>query len=205
MVDAVNFTPYIHRMARTALTSAERDDFRERAALAGTRMLAEKGPDRLSMRAVATELGVSAMTPYRYFENKEHLIAAVRASAFRRFADRQEQAFSVGGTVGQTLKQLGLAYVGFALDEPDAYRIMFQQGRGAGAPDVDREAMRGISYLIQTVERGVAEGVYRGDSTTLAQLKWATIHGIVSLHLAGKLVMARTVAELVEAALTEDA
>ncbi len=191
-------------MARAALTSAERDDFRARAILASTRLLAERGPERLSMRAVATELGVSAMTPYRYFENKEHLIALVRASAFRRFADQQEEAFAAGGAVSQTLKRLGLAYVGFALEEPDAYRIMFQQSRGAGRPEVDREAFRGISYLIQTVERGVADGVYSGDPQTLAQLKWATIHGIVSLHLAGKLVMERSVTELVEAALTED-
>ncbi|MFT6398356.1 MAG: AcrR family transcriptional regulator [Bradymonadia bacterium] len=191
-------------MARSPLTSAECDDFRSRATIAGTRMLAERGPERLSMRSVATELGVSAMTPYRYFENKEHLITLVRASAFRRFADRQEKAAAMGGTVAQTIKRLGLAYVGFALDEPDAYRIMFQQSEGAGQPEVEQEALRGISYLNQTVERGVAEGVYRGDSQTLAQLKWATIHGIVSLHLAGKLVMDRSVIELVEAALTEE-
>jgi hypothetical protein len=71
-------------------------------------------------------------------------------------------------------------------------------------PNVGREAYRGISYLIQTVERGVDEGIYQGDALTVAQLKWATIHGIVSLHLAGRLVMDRGVTELVQAALTEE-
>ena len=192
-------------MPRAALTETERSAFRERAVATCTRLFAERGPDNVSMRAVAAELGVSAMTPYRYFENKEELFGTVRAGAFRRFADRQRQAFEAGGGVGQTIQRLGLAYVEFALDEPDAYRIMFQIGQPS--PDdseVGREAYRGISYLIQTVERGVDEGIYRGDALTVAQLKWATIHGIVSLHLAGKLVMERSVAELVEAALAEE-
>lgn len=192
-------------MPRAALTETERSAFRERAVATCTRLFAERGPENVSMRAVASELGVSAMTPYRYFANKEELFSTVRAHAFRRFADRQEKAFQAGGTVHQVIQRLGLTYVEFALDEPDAYRIMFQLGQSQSEdPDVGREAFRGISFLVQTVERGVEEGVYNGDPLTVAQLKWATIHGIVSLHLAGKLVMERSVAELVEAALAEE-
>lgn len=193
------------RMPRAALTEEDRLAFRRRAVEVCTRLFAERGPDAVSMRAIATELGVSAMTPYRYFDNKEALFTTVRAEAFRRFADRQQVAFDRASGVAQTVRSLGLAYVEFALDEPHAYRIMFELGQSADDPDVDREAYRGISFLIETITRGVEEGVYTGDPLTIAQVKWATIHGIVSLHLAGKLVMDRGVAELVEAALTEAA
>ena len=88
------------------------------------------------------------------------------------------------------LARLGRAYKGFALDEPDAYRVMFgldQEPHGV-YPEVDRQATRGFSFLLRTVQAGVESNDFRGDPLTIAQVRWATIHGIVSLHLAGKLV-----------------
>ena len=47
------------------------------------------------MRALAEDLGCSAMTPYRYFHDKQEILAAVRAAAFDRFADAMEKAANV--------------------------------------------------------------------------------------------------------------
>ena len=44
------------------------------------------------MRQLAAELGVSPMTPYRYFEDKDDILAAVRANGFNRFAEALETA-----------------------------------------------------------------------------------------------------------------
>ena len=38
------------------------------------------------MRQLADDLGCSPMTPYRYFRDKDAILAAVRAAAFDRFA-----------------------------------------------------------------------------------------------------------------------
>ena len=56
------------------------------------RLFAERGPQGVTMRELARELGVSAMTPYRYFKDKESILAAVRANAFDDFAAALEQA-----------------------------------------------------------------------------------------------------------------
>ena len=48
------------------------------------------------MRQLAAELGVSPMTPYRYFEDKDAILAAVRTRAFDRFAEALELAFAGG-------------------------------------------------------------------------------------------------------------
>src|ERR1700712_4634982 len=37
----------------------------------------EGGLENVTMRAVATRVGVSAMTPYRYFEDKGHLLRGI--------------------------------------------------------------------------------------------------------------------------------
>jgi hypothetical protein len=69
-------------VARSALRPAEVDAFRRRLAAAATRLFARHGYAAVTMRAVAAELGVSAMTPYRYVAGKAELVALVRAAAF---------------------------------------------------------------------------------------------------------------------------
>jgi len=53
-------------------------------------LFAEHGPEAVTMRQLAAELGCSPMTPYRYFRDKDEILAAVRASAFDRFSDALE-------------------------------------------------------------------------------------------------------------------
>ncbi len=79
-------------MARAALLPADIATTRERLATAATKLFARHGYDAVTMRAVAAELGVSAMTPYRYLGGKDELVALVRAQAFTRFAEALEAA-----------------------------------------------------------------------------------------------------------------
>jgi AcrR family transcriptional regulator len=163
------------------------------------RMFSRDGYEAVTMRSVADALGVSAMTPYRYLDGKEGLFALVRTEAFRRFADRLEAELAVAGADPMIrLYRLKRAYVAFAVDEPDAYRIMFElrQPDPAGVAELTAQSRRSFGALHRTVAEAVAAGALIGDSLTLAHLLWASTHGLVSLHLAGKLTMGRTLAAL---------
>ena len=185
-------------MPRAALGEDEIETFRRKAVGAATRLFAEQGYEAVSMRAVAKAVGVSAMTPYRYFANKDELFAHVRTAAFRRFADAQQQAFASTDEPRARLVALAHAYVDYALAEPDAYRIMFElsQAPAGTYPDLDRESGRAFSFLLRATEATGAD-----EPIVAAQLSWAQVHGLVSLHLAGKLVGGRTLAQLLQAAL----
>ena len=186
-------------VARAVLTVEEVGAFRGKAVAAATRLFAERGYRGVTLRSLAKELGVSPMTPYRYFENKEELFAMVRTEAFRRFADAQRDA--VAGIEGpeDALRMLGRAYVSFALDEPDAYHIMFEllQAPAGTYPELEAEQARAFSYLHAAVQASVEAGILEGESLRRAHYLWAQIHGLVSLHLAGKLVMGCSFEELV--------
>ena len=54
-------------------------------------MVAKKGVDALSLRAVADALGVSHAAPAHHFRDKHALLDALRAEAWRRFADALEE------------------------------------------------------------------------------------------------------------------
>lgn len=183
-------------MPRAALSADEVARFRTRAAAAATRLFAEQGYEAVTMRAVAEALGVSAMTPYRYVAGKEELFALVRTEAFRRFAERLEAALARGGDPVEKLRRLKQAYVGFALDEPDAYRIMFELRQpDPSHAELAAQSRRAFGALHRTVAEAVEAGLLDGDPLTVAHLLWASTHGLVSLHLAGKLA-GRTIAQL---------
>jgi AcrR family transcriptional regulator len=188
---------YILTVPRAALRPDEIDAFRRRVADAATRLFARDGYEAVTMRSVAE--AVSAMTPYRYLAGKEELFALVRAEAFRRFADRLEAELArAGSDPMERLRRLKQAYVAFALDEPDAYRIMFElrQPDPAGDDELAAQSRRSFGALHRTVTEAVTAGALDGDPLTLAHLLWASTHGLVSLHLAGKLTMGRSVTAL---------
>jgi AcrR family transcriptional regulator len=186
-------------VARAVLTVEEVGAFRAKAVAAATRLFAERGYRGVTLRSLAKELGVSPMTPYRYFENKEELFSMVRTEAFRRFADAQRDAVAGITAPEDALRMLGRAYVSFAIDEPDAYHIMFEllQAPAGTYPELEAEQARSFSYLHEAVQASVDAGLLEGDSLRRAHYLWAQIHGLVSLHLAGKLVMGCSLEELV--------
>ena len=192
-------------MPRAALTEEELSAFRERAVAAATRLFAEQGYRGVTLRSLAKDLGVSPMTPYRYFENKTELFAMVRTQACRRFADAQRDAVAGLDEPAERLRMLGRAYVRFALDEPDAYRIMFElsQAPAGTYPELEAEQARAFSYLHEAVERGVEAGLLEGEPLQRAHYLWAQVHGLVSLHLAGKLIMGCALEDLISTVFEE--
>ena len=172
-----------------ALSKPEVAEFRDRLCEAATLLFAERGREGFSMRELATALGVSPMTPYRYFRDKDDILAAVRARAFDRFADTLEQAFAKPGSAAQRAAAAGDAYMKFAFGEPQSYRMMFDlsQPDEEHYPDLVRATARGRATMTQHIPGLIAEGLLEGDPDEIGHVFWAAIHGAVVLQLAGKL------------------
>jgi AcrR family transcriptional regulator len=190
-------------MPRQVLSAVEIDSFRQRIAAVAEHLFAVNGYDAVTMRSIAEKAGCSAMTPYRYFEDKEEIFAMLKAAAFRRFADGQERAYAASADASQRLVDLGRAYIEFALAEPDAYRIMFELREEARPyPELVEQEVRAIAPLKAAIAEAVAEGTLQGSPEILVHLAWARVHGLVSLHLAGKFRGETKIEDLIDALLT---
>ena len=171
------------------LSETDVADFRERLCEAAERLFAEHGPDGVTMRQLAAELGVSPMTPYRYFKDKDAILAAVRAGGFNRFAARLEAAYDSEDDPLARTRAVGDAYVDFALGEPAAYRLMFDlmQPHEAEYPELVAAEARALATQRRHVQGMVDAGVLKGDVKMLAHMFWSILHGTLVLQLAGKL------------------
>jgi AcrR family transcriptional regulator len=175
-------------MPRT-LSAEQVTEFRTRLCAVAQHRFATQGRDAVSMRQLADALGCSPMTPYRYFRNKDEILAAVRAAAFDRFAAALERAVAGAGDPAVAGQAVGQAYVRFALEDPDGYRLMFDvsQPHPDRYPELMRASGRARATMTASIEALVAAGVFHGTPELLGLAFWSAMHGLVMLHLAGKL------------------
>ena len=171
------------------LTQTDVADFRERLCDAATRLFDARGREGFTMRELASELGVSAMTPYRYFKDKDDILAAVRARAFTRWAEKLEGAFAGAKTAPEKSSAVFQAYVDFAFGEPAAYKLMFDlsQPDENTYPDLVAATTRARATMTDYVRELVKEDIVEGDPELIGRVFWASLHGAVVLKLSGKL------------------
>lgn len=172
-----------------ALSPSEIEDFRDRLCEVATRIFAEKGADGFTMRQLATELSVSPMTPYRYFKDKDDILAAVRARAFDQFAGALEGAYESGKTPVERSQAVGLGYETFARSHPEAYKLIFDvsQPNERNYPDLVRAGDRARKTLTRHLEGLRDAGLIEGDPLLIGTVVWSAFHGALMLQLAGKL------------------
>lgn len=190
---------YIKAMPRTALSKDQVAEFRDALCATATRLFAEHGYEGVTMRALAADLGCSPMTPYRYFENKEAIFDTVRMASANRFADAIDRAVKSHDDHEARLRSMCHAYVGFALDEPYAYRIIFELDRNERPDGVIVEEARGWFIMKAAVADAIEDGALTGDPDIVAHLLWSGVHGLVALHLSGMLALGVDLERLVEA------
>jgi AcrR family transcriptional regulator len=168
------------------LTESDVADFRDRLCAAAERLFAEHGPDAVTMRQLAAELGVSPMTPYRYFQDKEAILAAVRIAGFERFATALEAARASGKSARAKAAAVGEAYVSFAFDHPHTYKLMFDLNQPMDLADdaLVAASRRAHATMSGWVEDQVEAGEMQGDPETIGAMFWAATHGVVVLEMA---------------------
>jgi AcrR family transcriptional regulator len=103
-----------------------REDLRAAAEL----LVAEGGPDALSVRAVAAEAGTTTRAVYSIFGSKDGLVAALAQTAFELLYDNIDRLPETDDPVAD-LVAVGTKIVrGLVREHPALYRIAFQRIAG---------------------------------------------------------------------------
>jgi AcrR family transcriptional regulator len=153
-------------------------------------LLAETGSDiAVSIRAVAERVGVTSPSIYLHFPDKESLLEAVCASVFTKLDAAMQDAAQTAPSPFEALRERGLAYVRFALANPEEYRLVLMR-RGAGEigpSNLEQLAAEGaFAHLLESVRECQVAGVFSAgdDPAELALGLWATAHGVAALVIA---------------------
>jgi len=151
--------------------------------------IAEHGTEGLSLRALAREAGVSATAPYRHFDSRQSLLAALATEGFEELADSMDSEELEGDSV-RALFEMGRAYVRYARANPVKYQLMFGGAIG------DFSAFESL-FVAANKCYGVLEGILlrgqqrgelcAGSTAELGGTVWAVVHGLAGLAISAEL------------------
>jgi AcrR family transcriptional regulator len=154
-------------------------------------ILEHEGLEALTLRAAARAAGVSHMAPYRHFENKEELLAAVAEEGFQAMTFALENSAKDGASSQARLDALGLTYISFALTNPALYRLMFGADLASRArfPGLVAAGNAAFAHCVEAMREHTSETEKERSVTRKAKAYWALVHGISSLAIDGLIVL----------------
>ncbi len=162
------------------------DQLRDEILVAATELLLETGHAKaVSIRSVAQRVGVTPPSIYLHFRDKDALLDAVCARYFEKLDEEMQRAAIGQTTTMDVLRAQGQAYVRFALQTPELYRIA-TMSEGSPGRDVDITLnSSAFTHMRATVQTLMDEGIYTdGDATQTALEMWAAAHGVAAMLIA---------------------
>jgi AcrR family transcriptional regulator len=150
---------------------------------ATTELLLETGHEKsVSIRSVAKRVGVTPPSIYLHFADKDTLLDAVCARYFESLDEVMQQVVRDCSSNVDRLCAQGMAYVRFALQTPELYRIATMgESRPGSYVDLTLNSAAFV-HLRDSVQALIDEGIYpEGDATVMGLELLTVAHGIAAL------------------------
>ena len=145
------------------------------------------GTEKLSLRALAREAGVSPTAPYRHFASKQCLLAAIATQGFQALSDSHAALSKQNLPLEEHAIAMASTYIQFAQENPTSYQIMFGGLLGDFSEYEMLTTAVASSYTeVYKLLQAIIDA--RGLDTDPAQLGgvlWSFLHGMSSLLIGG--------------------
>lgn len=142
--------------------------------LAALELVRNAGPDGLTARALAQQLGSSSKVIFGLFTNMEELHQAVHKKAYELYLASLQQEIQRGKY--PPYKSMGIAYIRFAIEEKELFKLLFMREQ----KEQTKTTPPDFELSVQKIQE--ANGL-SGEEATLMHLEsWVCVHGIATMH-----------------------
>lgn len=160
---------------------------RDALVAAAADLLDEGGVEAVTLREVGHRAGVSHNAPYKHFDNKEALLAAVAARELRSRGASLAATLAMAGTPADVVRAALHGYVAWALANPRRFKLVYGPWT-SGTEELAEAATGTRTLLLDAVGTAQRAGYLPGgDPERLTSLLMALAHGAVDLALSGHL------------------
>ena len=134
----------------------------------------EKGFSAVSARALGEKLGTSSRPVFGRFENMADVQKAIIEAANKLYQDYRKNEIASGKYV--PYKASGMAYIRFAREEKELFKLLFMRDRSKEQVKEDPEEM---NALVELIAKQV--GIDKESATAFYLEMWAYTHGIAAM------------------------
>ncbi|WP_025763119.1 TetR/AcrR family transcriptional regulator [Dyadobacter tibetensis] len=172
----------------------EREEMRALILEAAQALFLENGYEKTSIRSIADRIEYSPATIYLYYKDKKELMLAIQVYAFSQMNVAFTELSEIRDPL-ERLERMGALYIQFALNNPALYDLMFIMEAPMEALECQEDnwinGMQSFDYLTLIIKECLEMGYFSEgtDAEALGLTIWSYIHGLVSLHLKGRLVI----------------
>ncbi len=162
---------------------------RSRILKAAMQLYVKGGYENVTMRRIAAKIEYSPGTIYLYFQNKKDIMLQLCYQGFERLLAHQDKLEKIADPL-ERLSAGGRYYLAFALENPELYELMFATKEifKKSGPDEESVPLRAFRKFAENVEACLDAGIFSaGEVETTAIALWATLHGLASLLIKGRL------------------
>jgi AcrR family transcriptional regulator len=182
-------------MTATDRRAREQAQTREKILSAARDLFVRHGYEAVSMRKIADAIEYTPPVIYSHFRDKADLMLELCRRDCGTLVEKTGKLRRVEDPVQRLLK-MGMAYIRFALEHPNHYRLMFMTPHpedvepspedlaAIGDPERDSFAIV-VEAAALAIERGRFRKEYR-DPHLVAQVLWSGVHGVASLQITHK-------------------
>lgn len=169
------------------------------------KILTDQGADALSLRVIASDVGVSHMAPYSHFKNKKELVQAIAASGFNELTEKMLSDSQALNKPQDLILAYGVTYIEFAIEHPQLYRLMLGQVETSGkrslktdkrhnsktestSPIVSLELEASSNRPFDLLHDAFFKALKTDDALTVkaqALGAWSMVHGMAALIIEG--------------------
>jgi AcrR family transcriptional regulator len=173
-------------MATATLTTAQK------IADAAQKLLDKEGVAGVTMRRVATAVGITPMALYRHYPNRDGLLNALADAGFIALSEKLAALRLTGGIERQLTTILDV-FLDHAFDSPRLFELMFLTKReGARQYPEDFRARRSptANLSADVIARAMETGYFAKDDVWEITFETgALMQGLVMLYLGGRMAM----------------
>lgn len=158
-----------------------RDEIIEKA----LQIVRAEGIDRLTSRELGAQLGSSARPVFTVFESMEEVKQAVIHYARKMYSQYVEE----GLKAKLAFQGVGVAYITFALDEPNLFQLLFMNAQ-TEKNDAGENVSVNVSHILPLIDDSYEKilqsvqkpyGLDRETAERLYQHLWIYTHGIATM------------------------
>lgn len=161
-------------------------DLKEELIKTGLRMIQKAGIEKLSLRKLAAECGVSEAAPYSHFKNKKELVLAIHAHTAEQLKECLKDAYEHTDKKDSpnAILNMGKAYVMFFIRYPEYYTFLFSQSDihitlSSGCAEDDFPPFQYYRQKVYLVYRKEGMDEERIKYGVIAM--WGKVHGIAAI------------------------
>ena len=194
-------------MKIVARKESEKAELKSRILNEARKIIVRDGFGALSIRKLAFEIGYTPGNIYLYFASRDEIAREICREGFNELLAAIQPAAKSKDPSKRLVKMLE-AYANFAVAHPETYKLAFMQDpkfneemfRQTAVEEESGAGRKAFLLIVNALEELKDGGKIKRqtDTTQLAEVLWAGVHGVVSLKLISPFFPATQTKTLVE-------